>query len=171
MIVFDLKCGEDHVFEAWFASSQAYEDQRAAHLVSCPFCGSDEIAKAVMAPRLAAKGNQVSSGQGNSDRIVEGDVEKVDNGQPSLPLSNRAEQVEQLRTVLTKLADAQRKALESSQWVGRDFADRARAMHYGEEDQNMIHGESSRDEAERLVEEGIAVAPLLFPVVPPEAKN
>ncbi|HVJ02972.1 MAG TPA: DUF1178 family protein, partial [Sphingomonas sp.] len=28
MIVFDLKCGAGHVFEAWFGSSAAYEAQR-----------------------------------------------------------------------------------------------------------------------------------------------
>ena len=40
MIVFDLKCGSGHVFEAWFASSTAYETQREGGLVQCPVCGS-----------------------------------------------------------------------------------------------------------------------------------
>ncbi|WP_116970632.1 DUF1178 family protein, partial [Blastomonas sp. UPD001] len=43
MIVYDLKCEHDHVFEVWFASSQAYEDQRARGLVACAFCGSTEV--------------------------------------------------------------------------------------------------------------------------------
>ncbi len=30
MIVFDLRCSGGHVFEAWFGSSAAYEEQRAA---------------------------------------------------------------------------------------------------------------------------------------------
>ena len=47
MIVFDLKCGAGHVFEAWFGSSAAYEAQRAGGLVRCPVCGDGEIAKAV----------------------------------------------------------------------------------------------------------------------------
>lgn len=168
MIVFDLKCAQDHVFEAWFASSQAYEDQRTRRMVACPFCGSDEIAKAVMAPRLAAKGNQSRAGQ-----VAHRAPNTIDDGAAAAPvaISNQSEQVEHLRAVFTQLVEAQRKALEKSQWVGRDFADRARAMHYGEEDHGIIHGQSSRDEAEQLVEEGIAVAPLLFPVVPPEAKN
>jgi len=58
MIVFDLKCGQGHVFEAWFGSSAAWEGQRAAGLVACPMCGSAEVEKAVMAPNVGAKGNQ-----------------------------------------------------------------------------------------------------------------
>ena len=46
MIVFDLRCApQGHVFEAWFASSAAYADQRAGGLVACPLCGSAEVAK------------------------------------------------------------------------------------------------------------------------------
>lgn len=56
MIVFDLKCGEGHVFEAWFGSSEDYQEQRGRGLVRCPLCGSLEIEKAAMAPRVAAKG-------------------------------------------------------------------------------------------------------------------
>ncbi|MEH3106727.1 MAG: DUF1178 family protein [Sphingomonas fennica] len=57
MIVFDLACGSGHVFEAWFGSSDDYEGQKARGLVSCPVCGSDTVDKAVMAPRVAPKGN------------------------------------------------------------------------------------------------------------------
>ena len=39
MIVFDLSCAGDHVFEAWFASSSAYESQRERRLIACPVCG------------------------------------------------------------------------------------------------------------------------------------
>ena len=57
MIVFDLKCGDGHVFEAWFGSSPAWEEQRAAGLVACPICGNGDVAKAAMAPNVGAKGN------------------------------------------------------------------------------------------------------------------
>ena len=72
---------------------------------------------------------------------------------------------------LQRLARAQTKMLDNSQWVGGKFAETARAIHYGEESDRLIHGETSTDEAKALVEEGISVAPLLFPVVPPSAKN
>jgi hypothetical protein len=61
--------------------------------------------------------------------------------------------------------------LKTSQWVGGNFAETARAIHYGEEADRLIHGETSKQEAKALLEEGINVAPLPFPVVPPSAKN
>jgi len=58
VIVFDLKCGSAHVFEAWFGSSGDYDAQVARGLVACPICGSGDIAKAVMAPAVPAKSNR-----------------------------------------------------------------------------------------------------------------
>lgn len=61
MIVFDLKCGAGHVFEAWFGSATDYEDQRARTLVLCPLCGDAEVIKAVMAPNLAPRAGDAPS--------------------------------------------------------------------------------------------------------------
>ena len=51
------------------------------------------------------------------------------------------------------------------------FAEKAREMHYGESENAPIHGRATRDEAEDMVAEGIAVAPLLVPVAPPDELN
>ncbi len=53
MIRYQLSCAEDHAFEAWFASSSAYDDQAKRNLVSCPHCGSTKVSKALMAPNIA----------------------------------------------------------------------------------------------------------------------
>lgn len=140
MIVFDLKCAGGHVFEAWFASSGAFEDQRARRLIACPMCGIDDVAKAVMAPNVAAKGA--------------GDARDV-----------------AAKAVLAKLAAAQAEALKGSRWVGRRFADEARAMHQGDAPAAVIHGQATADEAKALHEEGVPLAPLPFPVAPPEKLN
>lgn len=58
MIVFDLRCGAAHVFEAWFGSSDDYESQRERRLIACPLCNDTTIDKAVMAPAVGAKGNR-----------------------------------------------------------------------------------------------------------------
>ena len=55
MIVFDLRCAAAHVFEAWFGSGREYEAQCARGLVECPICGSAEVEKAPMAPRLGGE--------------------------------------------------------------------------------------------------------------------
>ena len=53
MIVFDLKCGDGHVFEAWFRDGAAYEAQASGGEIVCPACGDTAIAKAPMAPNVA----------------------------------------------------------------------------------------------------------------------
>jgi len=147
MIVFDLRCTHDHVFEAWFGSSDAFEDQRGRGLLSCPICGDGAIGKAVMAPNIASKGN----------------------AQPSA--LNEAPDPIAMKAAMRALAEAQRKALEKSEWVGGAFADRARAMHVGDVDPAPIHGQATVGEARALADEGVLVAPLPFPIVPPDALN
>lgn len=53
MIVFELKCGEDHHFEAWFRDGKTFDAQAAAGEITCPQCGDRAIGKAPMAPRIA----------------------------------------------------------------------------------------------------------------------
>ncbi|MGN7160268.1 DUF1178 family protein [Sphingomonas sp. SAFR-052] len=142
MIVFDLRCSQAHVFEAWFASSDAYAEQRKQGLIQCPICGDATVEKAVMAPNIAPKGDRPA---GPAPEVV--------------------------KAALHALAQAQQAALANSEWVGTAFADRARAMHVGDAEPATIHGQATRAEAKALVEEGVAVAPLLLPVVPPERAN
>jgi hypothetical protein len=58
MIVFDLKCGQGHGFEGWFADSDAFADQRDNGQIPCPFCGDAKIERALSVPRIGAKGNR-----------------------------------------------------------------------------------------------------------------
>ncbi len=62
MIVFDLKCGASHVFEAWFGSGADYDAQRARGLIECPLCGDGDIAKAAMAPAVPRKTSSSDGG-------------------------------------------------------------------------------------------------------------
>lgn len=156
MIVFDLRCSRAHVFEAWFGSSAAFEEQRERGLLACPVCGDDAIGKAVMAPNVGAKGNS------------RGAVATKRDPGPAVPPTPSPQA---LKAALQALAAAQTKALETSRWVGRGFADQARAMHVGETASVPIHGEATLAEAKALVDEGVPVAPLLLPVVPPDTLN
>ena len=161
MIVFDLKCeGQGHVFEAWFGSSGDYADQQARGLIACPLCGDVRVTKAVMAPAISAKSNS---------RVVARQAEPT--GSHTTPVAMDGPDQAKMRAVMEALAQAQSKALEQSTWVGRGFAEQARAMHYGEKDRASIHGEVAPAEAKALIAEGVEVAPLPFPVVPPQAKN
>lgn len=53
MIRYALRCDRDHEFEAWFSSSDAFDDQIERDLVQCPECGSSEVHKALMAPAVS----------------------------------------------------------------------------------------------------------------------
>ncbi len=57
MIVYDLACRNDHVFEAWFRDGAAFEAQAKGRKILCPECGDSRVRKAPMAPRIA-KGAQ-----------------------------------------------------------------------------------------------------------------
>ncbi len=51
---------------------------------------------------------------------------------------------------------------EEADYVGRDFAAEARAIHRGEAPDRPIWGEARGSEARELAEEGVAVLPLPF---------
>jgi hypothetical protein len=143
MIIFDLRCApQGHVFEAWFGSTEDYEEQKGRGLVSCPLCGSGEIEKAPMAPAVGPKGNQAG-------------------GPPP----------EQVKAMLGAMAEAQKEMLKTSEHVGPRFADEARAIHLGDAEARAIHGQATPEQADELRDEGIPVAPLPFPVTPPEDEN
>ena len=160
MITFDLQCASsNHRFEGWFASSQEYERQCLQGLVACPVCGSTDVGKAVMAPNIARKGNQRSS--------------EIASSQPAgdIAVSNQLEMPSEMVEAITKLAQMQSAMLEKSEWVGDRFVDEARAIHYGEAEGRSIHGQATVEDARALHEEGVGVAPLPLPFIPPEAKN
>jgi len=151
VIVFDLQCQTaEHVFEAWFASSDDYDDQRRRGLVECPICGSQHVDKAVMAPRIGAKSNQAMQTQ---------------------PSNMVAGNPQEMKAMLTALAEVQRRMLDKSDYVGTRFAEEARAIHIGDAEARSIYGKATQAETESLREEGIPVASLPLPVVPPGEEN
>ena len=154
MIVFNLACDSAHAFEGWFRSSGDFADQQTRGLLICPVCDSASVAKAPMAPAVPAKGNRAVTESAAGSRT----------------LANKA-MPREVAEAFKALAAAQAKALKKSEWVGDRFATEVRSMHYGESEEKQVHGRASKDDAVALMEEGIAVAPLLVPVHPPEELN
>ena len=138
MILYDLRCRRGHVFEAWFRDSAAYDDQAAAGKVLCPACGSRKVEKALMAPRVS-KGQEATAGQ---------------EAKPKVPVA-RAE-TEKAAETMRELAELRQKVEENFDYVGPNFAEEARKIHYGEADAHNIYGETSDEEAESLKDEGIS---------------
>lgn len=74
-------------------------------------------------------------------------------------------------TPLAQLGAFQAALLKDSVWVGDRFAEKARSMHLGETDPRPVHGCATAAEAKSLIDEGVPVAPLPLPVVPPNQVN
>jgi hypothetical protein len=132
MIVYDLVCSAAHRFEAWFGSSSDYDDQQRRGLLACPVCGSGEVGKAVMAPAVPAKSNRAADAAG------------LANDDP-----------------MVRLLMLQRAFEAGSDYVGKRFAEEARAIHRTGE-ARRVHGEATAEEVQALHEEGIPLLPLPF---------
>lgn len=135
MKVLDLQCAQGHGFEGWFASNEAFEAQLGDGLVECPICSSTAITKLLSAPRL-------NLGNGRAPETP---------SPPAAP-SLEARFMRAVREVLAKTED-----------VGDRFADEARKIHYGESAERGIRGQATPEQAEALIDEGIAVMPLPVP--------
>ncbi len=126
MILFDLKCDKNHKFEAWFASSVDYEKQLKNKLIECPYCNSTRIEKALMAPNLNTK----TTSKINKKNVSQKKLER---------------QIKKFRKYIEKNTDN----------VGKNFAEEARKIYYGETKSRPIRGESTEKESQELQEEGI----------------
>jgi len=83
---------------------------------------------------------------------------------PSVPKKGSA-------TPLARLAALQAEILKDSRWVGDAFSDTARAMHSGDVAPEQVHGNATLEQAKSLAEDGVPIAPLPLPVVPPNQVN
>lgn len=140
MITYSLVCDNSHKFDAWFRSAEAYDEQAARGIVTCPVCASDKVGKALMAPAVARSG---------SDKVA------LSHGHPK-----QAE----IREFLRRMRD---KITSEADYVGDRFADEARKIHFNEVDPRGIYGEATPDEVRELLDDGVDFLPL--PSLPEEA--
>lgn len=141
MIQYSLKCAEGHRFDSWFQSAAAFDKLQATGLVACAVCGTESVEKALMAPR----------------------VNGTEAAEPPKPLRSPGTAAEQALAALKAHVE------KTSDYVGRNFAQEARAMHQGDAPERAIWGEARGDEARALAEDGIRIAPL--PFVPTRKSN
>jgi hypothetical protein len=158
MIVFDLKCRNGHLFEAWFNSATSFERlQRGGH-VACSVCGSSKVEKALNAPNIAPSKRKAAgaapavAGAAPPDAQPETAPAAGLSGAGRYANDPQAAKVGELMKQLTEL----RVQIEKNcDYVGPEFAEEARKMHYGEAPKRNIYGEASDSEAKQLHDEGI----------------
>jgi len=74
---------------------------------------------------------------------------------PSVKTAKREEMAQKLQALRAEVE-------ANSDYVGRDFAQEARAMHLGDAPERAIDGEARLDEAKALLDDGVPVMPLPF---------
>ncbi|MGI9388393.1 MAG: DUF1178 family protein [Methyloligellaceae bacterium] len=128
MIRYHLICQDGHSFDGWFCNSDAFDEQAAQGQVSCPFCGSSEVSKAVMAPNI-------SIGETRERPSLE---DKQDHQDMSAMIRKVRDHIE-----------------ANADYVGDRFANEARKIHYEETEARGIYGEATVEDVKELHEEGI----------------
>lgn len=136
MIRYSLKCAAGHGFDSWFQSAEAFATLQGAGQLVCPVCGATRVEKELMAPavRPARKAEAAE--------------------RPSL--ADPASELEAAIAALKKQIE------DNSEYVGMNFAAEARRIHAGEAPERAIHGEAKPEDARKMLEEGLPVAPLPF---------
>ncbi len=126
MIIYDLKCKNGHKFEGWFKDRANYEEQKSGKLVTCPVCGTDDLA--IMPAALAILGKEANLATRNDPREL--------STQKALKL-------------LYKYIE------NNFQDVGSKFCEVALGIHRGDEEERNIKGTTTVAEEEILREEGV----------------
>jgi hypothetical protein len=141
MIRYSLKCPAGHRFESWFQNADAFGTLKLAGQLSCAICGDSAVEKDLMSPGI-------QSASASPDAVKSSKVP----ADLTMPESD-----------LEKAIAAWRKHVETnSEYVGVQFASEVRRIHEGEAPERLIHGEARPEEARKLIEEGLPIAPLPF---------
>jgi hypothetical protein len=133
MIAIDIKCDKGHVFEGWFTDSDSFKEQKENLLISCPYCGCNEV------ERMPSKFSI-----GNSSRSQEKQESINATGNRNVTISPQINLVELQKYIESNFED-----------MGDGFAEEALKIHYGFEEKRNIRGSTTEEEEKELREEGV----------------
>ncbi|MEP5151746.1 DUF1178 family protein [Planktotalea sp.] len=148
MIQYSLKCAYGHQFDSWFQSASAYDKLKSTKLVTCAICGASDVEKVLMAP--AVRPARKAAIETKPETVA------TDNKPAPGPLTAPNSEAEEMVSKMRRHVEA------TSEYVGENFASRAREMHDGDAPEKPIYGEAKLDEARKLIDDGIPVLPLPF---------
>ena len=140
VIVYELICAGKHRFEGWFASAEDFQTQRVDGLLCCPVCADAQVEKLPTAKiKTAHTDDRTTAAEDASPAVEQAFMQFVES------------------------------LFNSSENVGRAFAEEARRIHYEEAPKRNIRGYATEDENAALRDEGIPV--LALPIPPREEMN
>ena len=104
MIKYNLLCNKcELTFDSWFASSKEYDKLKKQKLISCHSCGSLNVEKNLMAPKLISK--------------------KFEN-------KNEKKDLIKYQKIKKTINEYQKFIKKNFDYVGENFAYEARSIHY-----------------------------------------
>ena len=129
MIKYKLICKNcDNSFDSWFASSREYEKLKRLKHINCHNCNSLKIEKTLMSPSIL-----------NSKKVEY----SIDKNEKYIKVKN-------------KIKEYQKFIKNNFEYVGENFAYKARSIHYNNKKKSKgIYGNASAKEVKELKEEGI----------------
>ena len=127
MIKYKLKCECcKKSFDSWFSSSSEYEKLKKKKYLNCHFCNSNEIIKTVMAPNILNYNNK------------------------------KEKKIRKKNDIRKRILEFQNFIKKNFKNVGKDFAYKARSLHYSNEKKSKgIYGSATKKQINELQEEGI----------------
>ena len=129
MIKFKLICKDCKIsFDSWFASSEEYERLKKKKFLNCHFCNSVNIKKTLMSPSVfRSKSNNK--------------IDSID---------------KKYKEIKESISRYQIFIKDNFDFVGKNFAYEARAIHYKEKKMTKgIYGTATKKDIKELKEEGI----------------
>ena len=129
MIKYNLICKCNCTFDSWFASSKEFGRLIKKKLITCIECNSNNVNKSIMAPNVSSS---VSSSK------------KIDN------INYKFQ-----KNIKKKIIKYQKFIKENCKYVGDNFAQEVRNIHYDKKETKGIYGRVTAEEIDELNEEGI----------------
>lgn len=130
MISFEMECDREHRFEGIFKDYPSYQSQLDNKMIRCPVCDSPGIKRLYTGCSIQPKAS---------------DSPRAGKDTPNL---------------FAMLKIIENYVKDNFEYVGKEFADTARAIYYGVEEERGIYGETTAGEIRELLGEGVSVLPL-----------
>mgnify|MGYP001368642525 FL=1 len=145
MIKYSLKCSENvcskkEPFDGWFNNSSSFEKQIKAGYVSCPYCGSLKVRKNLMSPSVKTIKKikpKINSKNVNYNETYKKTSKQVD--------------------MMVVLRNLKKEIQKNADFVGKNFAKEAKAIHEGKSKERAIYGQANAKDLEELKSKNIDV--------------
>jgi len=159
MVIYDLICEFEHVFEGWFQNADDFVAQQDSGLLTCPYCDSSAVTKKITTPNVGKKSNSTTAkakeqtvlskekSSASKQTLAIGDNAAANSGQIDNP---------QAFAKLQKMLGKVHEYIDNNFTdVGNRFSEEAISIHKGDKEPENIRGTASKEQLEEMADEGV----------------